>query len=162
MAQIGIGTLIGEAETAGWDAAPWRGAADQNRLDRSESVVAQFGRGGTPVAAGQHCEVLATSLLTLPHLLSAEQAVAEANRFVGFTPDWGGKPTYFRVDSVGCAHPCSRDDLRNILANRFVQAADGRRVPVFTVWNSSSGRREVAAVCYDPTGRKTNEVGEPI
>ena len=103
-----------------------------------------------------------TSLMSLPHLLPAAQAVQEVNRHIGFAHDWGGKPVLFRVDSKGRVHPCTRDETRALLANRFVDIGTGVRKPLFPFWESSAHRRTVAQVTYDPTGGATNSSGEEI
>jgi hypothetical protein len=103
-----------------------------------------------------------TSLMSLPHLLPAAQAVQEVNQFIGFAHDWGGKPTLFRVDSEGRVHPCSREETRALLANRFVDNGAGGRKPLFPFWEASPHRRTVAQVVYNPMGCTTNASGEAI
>lgn len=103
-----------------------------------------------------------TSLISLPYLLPAVQAVQEVNRFIGFAHDWGGKPTLFREDSDGRVYPCKRDEMRALLANRFVNMGAGVRKPLFPFWEASPHRRTVAQVIYDPTGCTVNAHGEAI
>jgi len=132
-------------------------------------ITLGVGRAVQPASASAGAPVVAvpvlpasTSLLQLPHLLPAAQAVYEVNRFIGFAHDWGGRPTLFRVDSEGRVHPCTRDEVRALLANRFVDNGAGARRPVFPHWETSPHRRTVAQVIYDPTGCTTNARGEAI
>lgn len=103
-----------------------------------------------------------TSLMTLPHLLSAALAVQEVNRFIGFAHDWGGKPTLFWENSDGQVHPCKRDEMKALLANRFVDNGAGLRRLLFPFWEASPHRRTVAQVVYDPTGCSSNASSEAI
>ena len=105
---------------------------------------------------------VSTSLMTLPHLLPAAQAVQEVNRFIGFAHDWGGKPTLFWEDAQGRVHPCKRDEMKALLANRFVDNGGGIRKPLFSIWEASPHRRTVAQVLYDPTGSTSNASSEAI
>jgi hypothetical protein len=103
-----------------------------------------------------------TSLMDLPCLLPAALAVQEVNRFIGFAHDWGGKPTYFRLDSDGKVHACKRDEMRSLLANRFVDNGAGGRKPLFNTWEASPSRHTVARVVYDPAGGALNAKNELI
>lgn len=100
--------------------------------------------------------------MNIPHILPAAYAVQEINRFIGLAHNWGGKPTLFWVDSDGRIYPCAKDEMRTILANRFVDIGAGAKKPLFPFWEASPNRRTVAKVVYDPTGRMTNATGEAI
>ena len=102
------------------------------------------------------------SLMKLPHLLSAALAVREANRFIGFAHDWGGKPILFWEDAAGQVHPCKRDEMKALLANRFVDTGAGARKLLFPFWEASPLRRTVSQVVYDPTGCASNANSEAI
>lgn len=103
-----------------------------------------------------------TSLMNLPHTMTAELAVEVANRYIGFAHDWGGKPTLFRIDADGCVYGCARDEVRALLANKSVDKGDGIRKPLFPIWETSPQKRTVAKVIFDPTGRSINDNGEPL
>ena len=104
----------------------------------------------------------ATTLMSLPHQLPEGSAVQELNRVVGFAHDWGGKPTLFRTDGDGRVYPCTREDTRALLANRFVKKRDGSQSLLFPIWEKSPDRRTVAKVVFDPSGGATDRNGEPI
>ena len=105
---------------------------------------------------------VSASLMNLPHVLPAAQAVQEANRFIGFAHDWGGKPILFWEDSAGRVHPCKREEMKALLANRFVDNGAGVRRPLFPFWEASPHRRTVAQVVYDPTGCASNASSEAV
>jgi Bifunctional DNA primase/polymerase, N-terminal/Family of unknown function (DUF5906)/Primase C terminal 2 (PriCT-2) len=145
---ITIATLFYEAQKNGW-----------NMPQRYPLAVIP---SASPVSPPQIDLIASTSLMTLPYLMPASQAVQEANHFIGFAHDWGGKPTLFREDSEGRVHPCNREEMRLLLANRFVDNGAGGRKPLFQFWEASPGRRTVARVIYDPTGCTTSPNGEPV
>ncbi len=115
-----------------------------------------------PTTAPKPTTAPATTLMSLPHQLPAGSAVQALNCFVGFAHDWGGKPTLFRADSDGRVHPCTKDEMRALLANRFVKKNDGGQSPLFPIWEKSPARRTVAKVVFDPAGGSTDKNGEPI
>lgn len=104
----------------------------------------------------------ATGVMSLPRQLPVAQAVDQINRHFGFTHDWGGKSTHFRVDGGGRVHPCSPQEVKEALASRSIVNADGARKPAYPFWNNSPHRREVAEVRFDPAGGVTTETGEPM
>ncbi len=104
----------------------------------------------------------AASLMSLPSQLPAQTAVEELNQFVGVAHDWGGKPTLLRTDAEGRTYQCTREDIRMLLANRFVKKDDGSKKSAFSYWESSPSKRTVAKVVFDPTGASTNRFGEPL
>lgn len=130
-------------------------------LGQGQSIPQPPAIGGV-VAAISPTVLASTSLMTLPHLLPAAQAVQEANRFIGFAHDWGGKPTLFWEDAQGRVHPCKREEMRALLANRFVDNGAGSCKPLFPLWEASPHRRTVAQVVYDPTGCSSNDNSEAI
>lgn len=130
-------------------------------LGQGQSIPQPPTIGGV-VAAISPTVLASTSLMTLPHLLPAAQAVQEANRFIGFAHDWGGKPTLFWEDAQRRVHPCKREEMRALLANRFVDNGAGSCKPLFPLWEASPHRRTVAQVIYDPTGRTSNGSSEAI
>lgn len=86
----------------------------------------------------------------LPHRLPIAEAVQAANRFFGYTHDWGERGTYFRCDATGTPFPCNKEEVANAMANRFVIMEDGSLAPLFKIWNSNVNRLEVARVVYAP------------
>ena len=115
-----------------------------------------------PTTAPKPTTAPATTLMSLPHQLPAGSAVQALNCFVGFAHDWGGKPTLFRTDSDGRVHPCTKDEMRALLANRIVKKNDGGQSPLFPIWEKSPAKRTVAKVVFDPAGGSTDRNGEPI
>ena len=155
--RITIGSLIDIAQKVGWNSAPWK-----QRAALPPAIPPPLPVSACAVSKSSVAVPVATSLMTLPYLLPAAQAVQEANRFIGFAHDWGGKPTLFWEDAQGRVHPCKRDEMKALLANRFVDSGRGAGKPLFPIWEASSSRRTVAQVVYDPTDCATNVSGEAI
>lgn len=101
-------------------------------------------------------------LISLAHVLPVARAMEMANAYFGYTPDWGERGTYFRRDSSGFPHPCTKDEIANAMANRSVQLDNGSRIPLFKFWNGHSARNEVARVVYAPLQGSVDEYGAPI
>ena len=115
-----------------------------------------------PVPSSPIVRPPATGITSLARQLPADQAMVEINRYFGFAHGWGGKSTHFRVDGAGRAYPCSPQEVKEALASRWILKADGTRKPAYPFWNSSTDRREVAEVRFDPTGSATTTSGQPM
>lgn len=117
----------------------------------------QWGQVRSPISLGTKKPIASAvispaggGLASLPHRLPVLSAVATANRFFGYTYDWGERGTYFRRDTSGTPFPCAKEEVANAMANRFVIMSDGSLSPLFKIWNSSPDRLEVARVVYAP------------
>jgi hypothetical protein len=125
--------------------------------DTSQTTVG--GGQGTQTAANGNG---AQGDFVVPCWMPEETAMAQINQVYGFTPDWGGRGTFFRINADGVADPCRREDVQNALANRRVKKEDGSFVPAFDHWNRNSQRREPAKVVYAPNKGDTDAKGRPI
>lgn len=101
-------------------------------------------------------------LIALPHVMPVAKAMEITNRYFGYTPDWGERGTYFRLNPQGFPVPCSKDEIANAMANRAVQLDNGTHVPLFKFWNGHSARNEVSRVVYAPGCGSIDECGTPI
>jgi hypothetical protein len=120
-----------------------------------------LGYAGTLAIAGTGAAMPAyTPLTSTPRISQPAEGVAFVNQHFGYTPNWGGQGTYFRVtvDDRGRERisSCKPDDFVEALAPCAVEIDAGgetskkKRVPLATYWRHSSDRRTYEEVVFDP------------
>ena len=155
---ITCGTLLKLMQDDGWDASKWKAKASQGSGGSQGGEGAQ---GAAVCAAGNF-----TSLMSVPHIMSENEAMPILNRCMFFAEDWGRKKTYGSINADGEAQMNKKQELADSLQNKRVVVRDDqgkeKYIPAFNYWGVHKDRNTVAKVGFWPQGRTANDAGERL